>query len=268
VYIESPANDRVRAWARLKTRRGRLQQQAFLAEGRRLLAEVLSARLKVKAVLWDVGTDELPPDLSAELARREIPVFELSPQAFAAVADTVTPQGVIAIVERPQVNLEDIPAHALLLDGVQDPGNVGTLLRTAEAFGIRHVCCGQGTVDPYSPKVVRAAMGGVFRLDVSTLPASDFIDRWRRTWPSGQVLVASAGGSKDCHRVDYGQPTLMVIGNEAHGISQDVAERADVQVRIPMRGAAESLNAAIAGAILLYEMMRPSHSFDASPGAD
>ncbi|MCL6633126.1 MAG: RNA methyltransferase [Alicyclobacillus herbarius] len=258
MYIDSPANDRVRAWARLKTRRGRTQQRAFLAEGPRQLQEALAARVEILAVLWDVSRDELDTEVQRELARRSIPFVELSPQAFAAVSDTVTPQGVISVIRLPEPGAVKLPARCVMLDGIQDPGNVGTLLRTAEAFGLTHVCCAKGTADPFAPKVVRAAMGGLFRLTVIEQSALDFVRDWRAEWPDGQVLAAGADGSAECHRLDYRRPTLMVIGSEAHGVSEPVQQAADHEVRIPMPGGAESLNAAVAGAILLYEMTRPT----------
>ncbi|WP_067923448.1 TrmH family RNA methyltransferase [Alicyclobacillus shizuokensis] len=257
MYIESPANDRVRAWAKLKTRRGRLQQQAFLAEGPRQLDEALAADADILAVLWDVGRDELSASVREQLQARRIALVELSPQAFAGVSDTVTPQGVITVVRLPEPPLTQLPARCVVLDGIQDPGNVGTLLRTAEAFGIPHVCCAKGTADPYAPKVVRAAMGALFRLAISQLPALDFVRQWRQQWPQGQVLAAGTGGSVACHTQSYEPPTLMIIGSEARGVSQEVVQAADREIRIPMTGHAESLNAAAAGAILLYEMTRP-----------
>ncbi|GLG01537.1 rRNA methyltransferase [Alicyclobacillus hesperidum subsp. aegles] len=256
MYIESVHNERVRLWSQLKTKKGRVKHGRFLAEGKRLVAELLDSSYEVDALLWDTGSDELP------LALREHPKaqnkwFELSPNAFAAVADTTTPQGVIAVAHIPQPT-PTIGARCVLLDGIQDPGNVGTLLRTAEAFGYTAVCCGSQTVDPFAPKVVRASMGGMFRLALYIEDSVSFIERWRRLHPVGRVAVAAAEGSDPCYEANLCGDRLVVIGSEAQGVSATVRDLADMTIAIPMAGGAESLNAAVAGSVLLYESFRQS----------
>ncbi|MCF8567282.1 RNA methyltransferase [Alicyclobacillus tolerans] len=260
MYIESPQNPRIREWSKLKTKKGRQLNGAFLVEGIRLTDELLRSSLTVDALVWDVGTDELPQALLDAAANRGVPFIEVSPQAFAQLADTVTPQGVIAIAKLPDALMESNGApllrYAVLLDGVQDPGNVGTLLRSADAFGISAVCAGSGTADPFSPKVVRASMGGLFRVQVQDSDSVKFVQSWKSLWPDGQVVVATADAATDCYRADLTKPTLLVIGGEAFGVSNEVAQLADIKVRIPMTGMADSLNAAVAGSVLLYETFR------------
>lgn len=255
VYIESPQNARVRTWSQLKTKRGRYRQSLFLVEGYRLVEELLKSAYDVEAILWNVASDE------PSLALQQHPKvkknwFELSPTAFAQVADTITPQGLIAVAKM-QSALDIVPSpYALLLDGMQDPGNVGTLLRTCEAFGFASVCCGTNTVDPFAPKVVRAAMGGMFRLQLTSSDSLDYIESWRAAHPTGQVMLATADAQQLCYASDMRRPTLMVIGSEAFGASEAVRSHADVTVAIPMQTDTESLNAAVAGSILLYEAFR------------
>lgn len=261
MYIESPQNSRIREWAKLKTKRGRDLDQAFLVEGMRLTKEVLESSLTVEQVLWDVGTDELPDSLLDRMRQRKVPLIEVSPAAFKVVSDTVTPQGVLAVVKIPEIHpvSEEAfagAAHTLLLDGLQDPGNVGTLLRSAEAFGLDSVWMGTGTVDPYSPKVVRASMGGLFRLRVASVDSVKLILSWKERFPSGQVVVTAADGSLPCDAADLTKPCLFVLGSEAFGVSDAVVELADIRLRIPMTGLADSLNVAIAGSVLLYESLR------------
>ncbi len=259
LFLESPQNPRVKAWASLKTRKGRQQTGQFLAEGLRLVDELLRSSLEVTALLWDVSADELPDSLRDAASERGVPIFELSPSAFKSVSDTVTPQGVMAVAKLPDNSRMDgaeFPSHVLLLDGVQDPGNVGTLIRTADAFGIGAVCCANGSADPYSPKVVRASMGGLFHLPVTSVDGCSYIRMWREKWPNGQVLVTAAGAPLPCDEVNLRNPALIVIGGEAYGVSKEVVELADQKIRIPMTGMAESLNAAIAGAVILYEVSR------------
>lgn len=267
MYLESVRNPKVQLWSSLKTKKGRREHGLFLIEGKRLVAEALQAPLRLQALLWDVGTDELPADWLSLAEARGIPVFHLSPQAFAAVADTVTPQGVMAVAEIPQpASTPQAGALFLLLDGLQDPGNVGTLLRTAQAFGAAEVCCGTGTVDPFAPKVVRASMGGLFRVSVCAAESSAYIRQWRARFPDGQVVVASPQAETPCHAINLLGPSLILIGSEADGVSKDAAAFATVSVRIPMPGRAESLNAAVAGAVLLYEAARQREG--AGPGGE
>ncbi|MCL6516054.1 MAG: RNA methyltransferase [Alicyclobacillus sp.] len=238
----------------------------FLIEGRRLVEEALQSDLSIAAFLWNTGGDEPPADVLDRVRARGIPVYELSVQAFGAVSDTVTPQGCIAVAKMPAPG--DTPAARpldLLLDGLQDPGNVGTLIRTAHALGATGVCCGTGTVDPYAPKVVRASMGGLFHLPVTVAESVDHIRRWKDLHPQGRVVVAMADAATACDELDLRCPLLMVIGSEASGVSAEVARLASDAVRIPMPGGAESLNAAVSGAILLYEAARQRRC-SAGPG--
>ncbi|MCL6592539.1 MAG: RNA methyltransferase [Alicyclobacillus sp.] len=262
MLIESVHNPRVRAWAGLKSKRGRVREQAFLVEGVRLTQEALQSSLDVLALLvcadaeWAGLSKAAQAQLADWAAARKVPVYTLSPAAFAAVADTVTPQEVMAVVALPPAHPGEPAPWTVLLDGLQDPGNAGTLLRSAEAFGVTEVCFGSGCVDPFAPKVVRAAMGGLFRLRVHNAESLGFVQRWRRAWPEGRVVVAAATGGCSCDELDWRRPTLLCIGSEAHGVSAAVQAAADVSVRIPMAGRAESLNAAMAGTVLMYEAMR------------
>jgi len=255
VYIESPQNSRIRSFSQLKTKKGRAEQGLFIVEGFRLIEEVLESDIEIEAVLWDVGTDELQSHIANhEKVRGHF--LELSPDAFAAVADTVTPQGAIVIAKIPTPGKHPLAEQVVLLDGMQDPGNVGTILRTCDAFGIGGVCCGTGTVDPYSPKVVRASMGGLFRLNVQSADSERFVENWTKLHPGGQVIVSAAHGDTLCYETVLSGPYLLVIGSEAQGVRPSVSEHATTRVSIPMQGDAESLNAGVAGSILLYEAFR------------
>jgi TrmH family RNA methyltransferase len=259
MYLESPNNSRVKEWSHLKNKKGRTEQGRFLVEGYRLVEEALRSGLVVDAILWDVGTDELPDALQEAAYERGAPIFELSPKAFASVSDTVTPQGVIAVVRKPSIRkdgTQTAPSRVLLLDGLQDPGNVGTLLRCADAFGIEEVCCGTGTVDPYSPKVVRASMGGIFRVPIVVEDVAKYITKWMSLQPSGRVVMSSADAREECDAFDFTKPFVLLIGSEAFGVSEAARTLATADVKIPMVGMTESLNAAMAGSVLLYEAFR------------
>lgn len=254
VYIESAHNDRVRQWAQLKTRRGRHKAGCFLVEGERLVADLLASDLRLEALLWNAASDEPPEELWLH-PKAEGRRFELSPQAFAAVADTETPQGLIAVAALPH----PAPQYAdrvLVLDAVQDPGNVGTLVRSAEAFGFREIVFGTGTADPYAPKVVRASMGGLFRANVIVGDEVPYLTAWRHHHPAGFVVATAAEAPERCHEAPLAGELAIVIGNEARGVGEAVRALAQRCVSIPMAGGAESLNAAMAGTVLLYEAYR------------
>ncbi|GGJ09598.1 rRNA methyltransferase [Alicyclobacillus cellulosilyticus] len=274
MFLESPRNPRVKRWADLKTRKGREASGEFLIEGRRLVRAALASPIEVTALLWHAGGPDPAPDLIAQAEAAGIPAFALAPAAFAAVADTVTSQGILAVARIPDPDTlrmrQDREAAgvgagaagasavrtALLLDGVQDPGNVGTLIRAAEAFGVDEVCCGTGTADPFSPKVVRAAMGGLFHLPARVADSVAYVEAWRRAHPGGAVVVTDAAAPVDCAAWTWATPFLVVVGGEASGVHPEVERLATARVRIPMSGRAESLNAAMAGAIVLYEAQR------------
>lgn len=259
LYIESAQNARVKTWANLKSKKGRQTSGTFLVEGERLVMEALQSHFSIEAVLWDVGTDELSDVVQHACEARGIKVIELSPAAFNAVSDTVTPQGIAAVVGMPSpvgMGKFDGNQTALVVDGVQDPGNLGTLLRSADAFGVGVLCCGTGSVDPYAPKVVRASMGGIFRLNVVVQSSARFIEAWKQKHPDGQVVTTRAQAHTPCFQVDFCQPTLLLIGSEAAGVSEEAGNLADLEIAIPMEVGAESLNAGMAGSILLYEAYR------------
>ena len=255
MYIESVNNDKIRLWSKLKTKKGRLEQEKFLVEGFRLVEELLASTIGVDGILWDSGTPDLPRQMLDEIERRGIRRYDLSGAAFAAVADTVTPQGVIAIAHLPQKPAV-FPAQVLVLDGLRDAGNVGTLLRSADGFRVTEVICHQGTVDVFAPKVVRASMGGLFRIAAHNTDAIQYLSKWLERYPEGKVLYASAAHGTPCDKLDLCQPTAIVVGSEATGVSPELAVHCTDAVRIPMSGHTESLNAAMAGSILMYEMFR------------
>jgi TrmH family RNA methyltransferase len=174
----------------------------------------------------------------------------VSETVIAACSDTQTPQGVLAVV--PFVSLEPRPGLLLILDGIRDPGNLGTILRSAESAGVGQVLLAPGTVDPYNPKVVRGAMGAHLRLPVHS-----------QDWPTigkragdRAVWLADAASETAYHEVDWTRPCALIVGGEAFGTGQEATELATGRVSIPMTGGTESLNAAMAATIILFEAAR------------
>lgn len=243
----------------LQRRRIRETEGQFLAEGVRVVEDLLGSSVPVRwvAVSSSLGDTERGRALLEEVARRGLPLRVLSDAEFERHASTDSPQGVIAVADIPRWSLDDLatgtaPAPVVLvLDAVQDPGNFGTLVRSAEALGAAGAIALPGTVDPWNPKAVRAAVGSSFRHPIVTATWEEARD-WLRE--SGfRILAAEAGGVA----VRGGEgPVGLVVGNEGAGISVRVLQDADGRVGIPLRGRAESLNVAAAAAILLYELTR------------
>jgi TrmH family RNA methyltransferase len=254
-------NRRRKAIASLTRRRHRRRHDQTLIEGRR----ALDAALDGEAPLVDcVVTREAlnDPAVQTLIERLTVPVYVTDPDTMQTLTDVATPQGLVAVVERRLVPPDALPdrlgpaATLLLLDGVQDPGNVGTLLRTAAWFGADAVGAGPGTAGLYGPKVMRAAAGGHWALHLTRTDApGPLLDRLRR---SGWRLYGAdlQGVRADAWTPE--RPSVLVLGSEAHGLSPAVLDRLDAPVSLPgapHRPSAESLNVAVAGGILVYEWM-------------
>jgi TrmH family RNA methyltransferase len=221
-----------------------------------VVLEALRAGTEVKRVFVADGED-LPRELLSLAARRDVPVLCVSPAIVSALSDTVTPQGVVAVVRAPAVRLDDIAEDAslvLVLAGVRDPGNAGTLVRSAAAARADAVVFAPDTVDPFGPKTVRASAGALFRVPVVTGAG---LAEWIHALSARgvRILAADAAGAP-ADEVDLARPVAFVLGNEASGLPRDLQPHVDARVAIPMPGPLESLNAAVAGSILLFEAIR------------
>lgn len=183
----------------------------------------------------------------------------VSDSVFKAVSDTQTPQGIMAILKMPHYELEELLAdehtHLLLLESIQDPGNLGTMLRTGEGAGITGVIMNQTTVDLFNPKTIRSTMGSIYR--VPFLVTEDLVLLMKDLQGKGiKLYAAHLKGNMSYDEPDYVTPTGFLIGNEGNGLSDEIAQLADVYIRIPMEGQVESLNAAISATLLMYECNR------------
>ncbi len=225
-----------------------------MLEGVRLVAEAISAGVSLRLALFDAE------QLAATAGGQDVldrvagqpSSYPASARAISAAADTVTPQGVVAVAAWPE--LAPRPGLILVLDGVQDPGNVGTLLRSAEAAGVGQALCLPGTADVYSPKVVRAAMGAHFYLPIQVDLDWGTATTLLSTTP--HIYVADAQANMAYYRVDWRQPSALIIGSEAHGVSAAGRAIATQPIAIPMVGRTESLNAGVAGSVIMFEALR------------
>ena len=255
------SNRRRKAIASLTRRRHRRKHNQTILEGPRAIDAALDGNAPfVDCVVTHDALDD--PEIQPLLDRLSVPVYVTDPDTMETLTDVTTPQGIVAVVERRLAAPDMIPdalapdATLLLLDGVQDPGNVGTLLRTAAWFGAEAVAAGPGTAGFYGPKVMRAATGGHWALTLTRTDApGPLLDRLRRT---GWALYGADlhGVRSDTWTPDH--PSALVLGSEAHGLSPAVLDRLDTPVAIPgaaHRPSAESLNVAVAGGILVYEWL-------------
>ncbi|MFQ5594200.1 MAG: TrmH family RNA methyltransferase [Anaerolineae bacterium] len=253
--ITSTSNSKVRLARALHRRRYRYAERRFLVEGVRLLEEVVKAGISPAFVLYidDLLASQRGQALLHDLHELTDDVYQVTDRVLQAAADTVTPQGIVAVVPFSALPIPADSTLILVCDGVNDPGNLGTLLRTAHAAGVDHVILAPGTVDPYNPKVVRAGMGAHFRLPMTVAedwPAITSLITGRSIW------LADASARRAYYDVDWTPPSALIIGGEAHGAGPKARRLATGRVTIPMASTAESLNAAVAASVILFEARR------------
>ena len=252
--IISVANEKVKYVRSLYRRRVRYRERRFVIEGVRLMEEAFRAGIVPALLFYNEGLDAVPGgrELLAEMQKVGDPAFAVSERVMKALADTVSPQGVLAVV--PFVELDPPPSLslALVVDRLRDPGNLGSILRSANAAGVEQVILAPKTVDPYNPKVVRGAMGAHFRLPIVALSWPEIAE----TLVGVRVLLADVRAEQAYYEVDWTQPSALIIGGEAHGASPEAMELAAATIAIPMPGEAESLNAAMAASVILFEAAR------------
>ncbi len=254
--IREPSRARIRSIRRLTGRKGRRESGHFLAEGRQAVREALAyARV---AGLW-VDTSRVDEHADLLATAGEVPVWGLTATELADVTDTVTPQGILAEVAAVDAELTPVlaahPNLVVVCARIRDPGNLGAVLRCADAFGADAVICTTDSVELGNPKVVRASVGSVFHLPVVT--GQDLPTLVEDLHHAGLQVLAADGSGVDLRRISreggLSRPTAWVMGNEAWGLPEADAALADALVAVPLRGRAESLNLATAAAVCLYE---------------
>lgn len=263
MLITSPANERLKQARRVRD--GRDPELVFV-EGERLIESCLISGLRLAACFHSSGVTPRAEAIITELQRRGCPVFEMPEAVFATVSDTVNPQGIILLAERPCPDFEELeisdslvkdPRVPLIvgIDAVQDPGNFGAIVRTAEAAGATGIVAMRGSVDPFAPKTLRSSMGSAFRLPIVTdLEPEQFV---ARAHERKLVIVATSADAGTLYTdYDWAQPTVVFFGNEGNGIGPKLMEQSDRSIRIPLCSPVESLNVAAAAAVILFEAAR------------
>lgn len=253
--ITSTANSQIRHLIQLQ-KRGKLRKEEglFVAEGVKMYLEAPQERLLKTYVSESFYSAHRGDDIW-----RGEPMEVVVDHVFEAASDTRTPQGILSVVRQAQYSLEEVIGGVcpllLVIENLQDPGNLGTIIRTGEGAGVTGIVLSQNTVDLYNPKTIRSTMGSVYRMPVCCArDMGEVVVRMRERGITS--YAAHLGGTQDYDGVDYRGGAAFLIGNEGNGLSEKLASAADLYIRIPMQGRVESLNAAIASAILMYEAYR------------
>lgn len=271
--ITSPSNPKIKQLVLLKDKsRARNQSGLFVAEGLKMFEETPVENLQevyVSRPLWEqLEKEERLLLIWKKLClcmERGIPVEQVSPEVFRRVSDTQTPQGILFVGEQLVYSFEELVARAvkrqkeggkpplfLILEEIQDPGNLGTMLRTGEGAGVDGVIMSKGTADIYNPKTIRSTMGALYRVPFLYVDRLEEVMDLLREYEI-PVYAAHLKGHQYFDELDYEEGGAFLIGNEGNGLRRETAEQADIWLKIPMEGKLESLNAAVAAALLMYQ---------------
>lgn len=257
--ITSTSNAKVKRLVNLrKKRRARDEEGVFLVEGIRMFREVpvdLLREIYVSETFYKKEKETVEQVLSGGRIRPEL----VSDTVFSYISDTKTPQGILCVVRQMDYELEEIikgeNLHLLVLDNLQDPGNLGTIVRTSEGAGVNGIIMSAGCVDIYNPKTIRSTMGSIYR--VPFYYAEDLERAVEEMKRKGiHTYAAHLLGKKDYDQEDYRTSCAFFIGNEGNGLREEIANAAQTYIKIPMSGQVESLNAAIAASVLMFEVRR------------
>ncbi|MBO5095205.1 MAG: RNA methyltransferase [Lachnospiraceae bacterium] len=258
--IISPGNARIKSVVRMRQKaKARKEADAFLVEGVKMFLEAPLSRILEVYVSESFSCPDAAQNQAVIEKLKTAPAEYVSEEVFAKISDTCSPQGILCVMRAYHYELEDMLRGEnpllLLAEDIQDPGNLGTMLRTGEGAGIDGVICSRDTVDLYNPKTIRATMGSIYR--VPFLYADDLHAVMKELQARGiTIFAAHLRGETPYDACDYTRGAAFLIGNEGNGLKQKTADLADRYMKIPMAGEVESLNAGIAAAILTYEAAR------------
>ena len=253
--ITSTSNPQVKKLLQLqKKSKARNEENVFLVEGLRMFAEVPEERVEKVYI-----SESLYNKKKQELKLERFSVEILTDSVFSHVSDMKTPQGILCVVKQKKYDIEEFlnleNPHFMVLDNLQDPGNLGTIVRTAEGAGVNAIFLNKESVDIYNPKTIRSTMGSIYRMPV--IYVEDLLELLQIFRERGiKSYAAHLDGKNSYDKESYQSGTAILIGNEGNGLREEVASAADVWVQIPMQGQVESLNAAIAASILMFEVYR------------
>ena len=256
--ITSKDNETIKHIKKLKEKKYREEYDEFIVEGIKMIEEAINEGAKIKSIIIceDCKTQgAIPNDLMYEIAK--LNCIYVAEKIFNTITDVINPQGIMAVIEKPNArdNTIDFSANvSLLLDNIQDPGNMGTILRTADSLNMKQIIVSKGSADVYNLKVVRSTMGAIFRVKVIEVENLVTVIKEMKKHKI-KVYATDLQTDKSIYDVDYSKSAI-VIGNEANGVSSKVLYEATERIKIPMIGKTESLNAAVATSVILYEAFR------------
>lgn len=229
----------------------RHEAEAFVAEGVRLVEEAVKANWTCRFALYDETLSKRGMSQVESLKSRGVDVEEVSASVMKSISETEAPQGILAVLEQTQLPLPDSPNFILIPDQIRDPGNLGTLLRSAAAAGVQTVLIPPETTDAFAPKVLRSGMGAHFRLPIHSMNWEEIA----KATTDMKIYVADMDGSS-CWEMNLSKSVALIVGNEAEGASESARKLANGKISIPMSGETESLNAGVAGSVLMFEVLR------------
>lgn len=255
--ISSKDNEIVKNIRKLKEKKYRDLENAYIVEGIKLVKEAIAEKTKIKQIVMCenfADNSDLDKDTLYEIAKHNL--IYVTEKVFNLITDVKTPQGIIAVIEKNNANTQiDYSQDIIIaLDDLQDPGNLGTILRTVDSANLNQIILSKNSADPYNPKVVRSTMGGIFRVNIiETENLQETLKNLQEK--KFRIMVTSLDTNNSIYDVNYTKKVI-VIGNEANGVSKAIQDMADEKVKIPMLGKTESLNASVATGIMIYEYVR------------
>ena len=247
MIITSKDNEIIKNIKKLKEKKYRLD--TYIVEGIKMVKEAISENQEIELIA-------IREDFKIDFDTKKIKIVTISNKIFNDISDVKTPQGILAVIKKNQNNqIETNSDYILALDSLQDPGNMGTIIRTADSANINQIIINKTIVDPYSPKVIRSTMGAIYRTNI--IEVEDLKATLKEMKSKGfQIITTDLKATQSIYDINYNNKTVVVIGNEANGVSQEILQTADKKVIIPMLGKTESLNASIAASIMIYEYVR------------
>ncbi len=247
MIIISKDNEIIKNIKKLKEKKYRVD--SYIVEGIKMVKEAINENQEIALIA-------IREDFKIDFDTKNIKIVTISNKIFNDISDVKTPQGILAVIKKNQNNqIETNSDYILALDSLQDPGNMGTIIRTADSANINQIIINKTTVDPYSPKVIRSTMGAIYRTNI--IEVEDLKATLKEMKLKGfQIITTDLKATQSIYDINYNNKTVVVIGNEANGVSQEILQTADKKVIIPMLGKTESLNASIAASIMIYEYVR------------
>lgn len=252
MLITSKDNETIKEIKKLKEKKYR--KEKFIIEGIKMIEEAIQYNAHIELVVYSEKFKI--SDIENIIKQKSIKTIEVTESIFNTLTEVVSPQGILAVVRKNENSKKiDYSTNFILaLDGIQDPGNLGTIIRTADATNLKQIIVSKDTVDTYSPKVIRSTMGAIFRVNVIEVEELS-IELERLKKEGFKIITTSLQTEKSIYDIDY-KKSVVVIGNEANGVSDKVYEVSNTKVKIPMPGKAESLNASVAAGVMMYEYVR------------